>query len=571
MKKIKITEKQAQLLGLTKKPLTEGVKNKLKITKEQYDRIFGKAINEAMFSPEVKIKGGESRNDKSFKKSFPTNSDVVNLNPIGEEEEGSPFNIKKRNTLGSPKIPNEIQKFSKPIFENESNTHDELKGLIEVLYGKSTQLSPFWKQNGLTYDKICLELLKNNPALIKSTGDDTYVITKAIGDKDATLKAIEDKLVSIMKPKEEALDEVDAFDELPDNPVNGPSDIPMGVKSNFEVLAFNRDIAILKSKKDGLILFNYGHLTVDDKAGFEEIADMLGKRSKEYIGKYQGAPEFEYGDFDIDEDILSAYVDKNINNLTKGYGVEGLMNGDEIIMTNDELKKELLDLYSNDLNIKKALNSEGLNEEDGLDPVRDRIKRDMASGFVNKLNHDKKSDEEKMDALKRLRAKELERRRKAGELEETSLGGGGAGSGDMGVFGTPSNAPVGKFGEPLKRTFKEGAESNGDVIGQYTTPAFKMKKNHTDFAETKPKAFQKTQWADGGFVEFDDCTKLNNKPAGSGCSAGAVDNVVKIKKTKGNVNAPSLSENKIYETIAKQTGKSINEIKRIIKAKIDKA
>lgn len=86
----------------------------------------------------------------------------------------------------------------------------------------------------------------------------------------------------------------------------------------------------------------------------------------------------------------------------------------------------------------------------------------------------------------------------------------------------------------------------------------------------KPNAFKRTQWHEGGFVEFNDCVKLNNKPAGTGCSAGAVDNVVKIKKTKGNVNAPSLGENKIYETIAKKTGKTIDEVKIIIESKKNK-
>ena len=70
---------------------------------------------------------------------------------------------------------------------------------------------------------------------------------------------------------------------------------------------------------------------------------------------------------------------------------------------------------------------------------------------------------------------------------------------------------------------------------------------------------------------MDDCTKLNNKPAGSGCSTGAVDKVVTVVKTKGNVSAPSLSENKIYETIAKQTGKTIAEVKRIIQSKNKKS
>jgi len=54
-------------------------------------------------------------------------------------------------------------------------------------------------------------------------------------------------------------------------------------------------------------------------------------------------------------------------------------------------------------------------------------------------------------------------------------------------------------------------------------------------------AFDKTQWAGGAFVEFDDCTKLNNNKdaQNGGCSTGSVDGVVKLKKTANNVNAPS--------------------------------
>jgi hypothetical protein len=62
----------------------------------------------------------------------------------------------------------------------------------------------------------------------------------------------------------------------------------------------------------------------------------------------------------------------------------------------------------------------------------------------------------------------------------------------------------------------------------------------------KTKAQKNTQWAGGSFVKMDDCTKLNNnKEAQKGkCSTGAVDNVVKLQKTKSNINAPSLSESK---------------------------
>ncbi len=56
-----------------------------------------------------------------------------------------------------------------------------------------------------------------------------------------------------------------------------------------------------------------------------------------------------------------------------------------------------------------------------------------------------------------------------------------------------------------------------------------------------------------GQVSFDDCVKLdNNKVAqNGGCSVGAVDNVVKVDET-------------VLESVAKQTGKTISEVREII-------
>ena len=71
-----------------------------------------------------------------------------------------------------------------------------------------------------------------------------------------------------------------------------------------------------------------------------------------------------------------------------------------------------------------------------------------------------------------------------------------------------------------------------------------IKRDGTFTNPKKTKAEDKTQYPGGSFVDFNDCVKLNNKPAGSGCSTGAVDNVVKLKKTSGNIISPSLSESK---------------------------
>jgi len=54
-----------------------------------------------------------------------------------------------------------------------------------------------------------------------------------------------------------------------------------------------------------------------------------------------------------------------------------------------------------------------------------------------------------------------------------------------------------------------------------------------------------TAYPNGEFVDFDDCTKLNNNKVAQngGCSQGAVDNVVKTKKTKNSVVAEDYDPN----------------------------
>lgn len=65
-----------------------------------------------------------------------------------------------------------------------------------------------------------------------------------------------------------------------------------------------------------------------------------------------------------------------------------------------------------------------------------------------------------------------------------------------------------------------------------------------------------TAYPNGEMIDIDDCTKLNNNKVAQngGCSQGAIDNVVKTKKTKDSVVAE----------LAKRSKKSINEINSII-------
>jgi hypothetical protein len=132
-----------------------------------------------------------------------------------------------------------------------------------------------------------------------------------------------------------------------------------------------------------------------------------------------------------------------------------------------------------------------------------------------------KNEEKIHEALNALKKKVEEESDET--IEEQGIGG-------VGAYDTPGFAKSKFFGNAGK---KGKAPVNKGVTHKKTMiPG-------GSFVEEG--AFDKTQWAGGAFVEFDDCTKLNNNKdaQNGGCSTGSVDGVVKLKKTANNVNAPS--------------------------------
>jgi hypothetical protein len=590
MRKIKITEEQARKLGLIKPN-----KNVLKITKEQYNRIFNNKIlkenedkeidkdplyveyykemqgeepfemngNKYQFVwakyPDGKVdigayafgqdlvyaydkfkamhklqedsdvKGGDSRIDKSFKKEMPVSNDVLNLSAV-DEEEGTPMNIKRKN----PNIPSSIQDFGKPISisEENSNIQSEMKGLIARLYGKSNELSSFWEQNGLSYEKICLELLKKG--LIKADGDN-YIITKSMGDKDQTMKVIEDTLTPLMQ-KSEGIDASVDLQEVDTSHVGSPDFEPELRKRgeiskqpmSYEVLYINGEMALL-SKDGKTYFFNYRD------SNYEDVIQ------NQYVGTWDSGIESGKSDLTIED--MQNFINDYASDMTVGIGNEGFNNGDDLIELDDYGKQWVESTYGLDQEVKSILNQ--TNEADNFISGIKKAFNEPSHGGGNKSREE-------------LRAIELARREKekedlkaqydsaeeVDELDEMTSTGSVGGGYTTKLFGT------------IKKKLQEITQGS-DSTGEYPAPAFKMKKNHTDFAETNPKAFQKTQWADGSFVEFDDCTKLNNntKAQKGGCSTGAVDGVVKQRKSKGNINAPSLNEGLMREALKLQHNK----------------
>ena len=521
-------------ISVEKKPITkslkEGVKKVIKISKEQYDRILA-PLNEN------EVKDGLNRVDKTDKKEFAAIGDTKNL------KEGDKAN------------------------EAEDPIKKETLELIKYLYRKSEKLSPFWEQNGLSYDAICDTLLSKN-MIVKNGGK--YELAKTLGNPQVAIQSVEDELRKHIKPQvSEPEPELETESNYPAGADNDPSapwnqsepDVTkarLPKESKLTPIAFNSEVVLLKGPDGSVYVFYYDNI---DKKDFMDYTTV----PRDYVGKDEdGQPEYDY-DFDaieIDGEIVGHYVNDNLESLTKGEGLEAYENGVDLVKVDEPLKQELSNLYDKDQNFIKSLNP--IDEEADYEQLMGQLKTNLDVAHTPKAPTGETPEAKQsriLTKLAQLKAQEQQRQREAGEIEEMT------GTGSAGAFTGPMSG-----GDVVKREMPETPVVGETTVAgagnfQYDAPGLANVGRNGEFKKgPKTKAQSKTQYAGGAFVDFNECTKLSNKPAGAGCSQGAVDNVVKLKKTKDNVNAPSLAENAIYEAIAKKTGKSLEEVKKIIES-----
>ena len=552
------------IVVMKKKPLKEN-KSVIKITKEQYNRIFASGlINES-----DDVKGGFNRVNNSFKKEF-SGKDIQNLKPVAETD----FDIK--DTI--PGIPDSKMTNTKPAKVKEGESGDEqfekeVIELIKYLYRKSESLSPFWKNHGLSYDAICDTLLSKSIIVSK---DGRYELSKSLGSRDAAIKAVTDQLSTLLPTQSPAKPVEVSEDNYPAGAENDPrapwnqkepnmSEPEKAQKIELKPVAYNKELIILKDHKGESYAFYHWNLEKKDWVPYASV-------ERTYVGRDEdGNPDYEY-DYDSaekDANVITNYVNDNLASLSKGEGMDAWESGVDLVKIDEPLKQDLLHTYDKDKNIVKALG--GLQEvswDDAYKSFSDNIKK-----ATTPKPPTGESPEEKQARIHKklayLKQKERERQEKeqedirkmwadAEDIEETT------GTGSAGAF-TPALGT-----EPIKREVPVVKETTAgpSSVGPYDANALPNINRDGSFKEGKKSKAQKTpQWAGGEFVEQPKCSKLdNNKEAqNGGCNQGA--SSLKTRKASGSINAPSLAENEIFESIAKKTGRSIDEVKAIINSK----
>jgi hypothetical protein len=291
-----------------------------------------------------------------------------------------------------------------------------------------------------------------------------------------------------------------SLDQEPGNQTTRTTTPTQVSESNYNTLYMNNEIAIMKNSGGEFFVFYYSGIDPKDFMEFAEVP-------MDYIGNDEdGQPDFEY-DYDsveIDGNVINGYVNYHFNDLTKGQGLEGFGNGDDIIKIDSELAAEL----------SRTFPSDKLAEILHIQQNENTTAGGVGGSFVAPMGVISRKIQEALEA----KIKELDETLEIEESEEVD-----------------ENTTTGSVGGSFVQPKIWAKDKNSSVHGKKPMiPGGKiLESNQTD-----------TAYPNGGFVELDNCTKLNNntKAQEGGCSVGAVDNVVKQKKSRNSMISPSLDE-----------------------------
>jgi hypothetical protein len=189
----------------------------------------------------------------------------------------------------------------------------------------------------------------------KVLSDNGYVVElttmREEGKKQNTVMLNYAQVRERVRTPKDYLNEADWFDSLPNNPANqSDPDIKQGYKpkiSPFNILANTGESAIFE--KDGkLYYFYYYDINTDE---FEEYAE------REIVNVEpdgEGGYDEEFGDWEMDENTVSNYLNDNYSKLGIGRGFNDYEDGKEFVEIDEPLKNELLQMFKTD-DVRKAL------------------------------------------------------------------------------------------------------------------------------------------------------------------------------------------------------------------------
>jgi hypothetical protein len=379
---------------------------------------------------------------------------------------------------------------------------------------------------------------------------------------------------------------------------------------------FSDDVAIFS--KDGQF-FAFNVSSTDN----DEYAEYADREAMDMGQDEDGFADIEYGDWTLDADVVSAYVNNNADHLNFGKGLDDYDNGVDMSLITQDLAADLVSFANyiggeqgaklnqilTTINLEEVTSAAGSsgafvgkmggspapihkgNVSSEMDMITDAevdefsVERDIINTLKGFMKDTKISPTEwfvfesglkrVVDMIQSLNNEEwnpvIMFIVKTLQISEAIMSGDNSGVDKFRGYIRSLRQFVNHFamslGESTTVTSVGGDSGTfafdatvGDG-GEFWTAGNKMaKKDVNEDAKTD------TQYPKGEFVEFDDCVKYNNNKVAQngGCSVGAVDNVVKTRSSKNSV----ISDNALYLEISKATGRSISEVKSLIENKI---
>ena len=534
---------------------------RIKITEQQYKRLI------------LEIDGKINRVDNAMKKAV-KGADIQNLepNPALMEE---PFDIKKNMHFDHPSVPNNkmVKKpDAEPIHEDifSPEFHQAIHNFIQNIWMNPSQkgLDRVFVENGITWGDIVSYL--TSIGILGAVGAGVYKVknffkTRFSPDqKQAMQQKMQDieKLTKMVEKDPEApwnkQGEETTYEKkqkMQARPETGweakpkkaglSEDEPESAEQTFKPVGMNKDFAILNGP-DGMYLIDLELNHIEDM-DIKGVANYVNRMKNPYTG--DGIKDFDnYLEGDSPFDLLK--IDEK---LKEYLGQLYAKDAEFIKLLNrlEEMGSENAGAFVGALGAGKAQVSPGyspaeiINDEEeiyGKKMTEYGKHQKMTAKVTDKVSQSVNRGKKTVDNV-RAQEYQPDKTRSKYPLRNDDL-------------------PLDKFLKAKAKGTIEEMDTAGtpqsSPTGQYITPQI-WAKDEANWA-----AAHKTQYPKGEIVDFDPCTKLNNnKKAQQGkCSQGAADGVVKTHTT-----AQSVISKTVYEEVAKRTGRTIAEVKKIIETK----
>jgi hypothetical protein len=259
------------------------------------------------------------------------------------------------------------------LFENHSiqDMTSFTKMFVSDLYNnpEAIETYEFWGKNGISYEQAMSDMLDKGLIL---KDKNSYVLTRKFKGMlfpkpEDALEAVAEHLGSYKtSSKTNTKNELDESGDEPWN-INEPELRRPTPKSNqFKTIAFNNEIAILKSPSGDKFVFY-----------FLDLLKQLKSQIRVSIGNdLDGEPDYEVPDnIDIDGQMIDVYIDDNLPKLSGGVGLKDFEEGRDLVKIDPELNQYLRNMYSESKSIVNALNPmmENITPDNSKEAIKNQI------------------------------------------------------------------------------------------------------------------------------------------------------------------------------------------------------